>query len=78
MKVRHSNLEVGYRVLVEKKEHNGRHKIGGTGEHCPYFLMGNPKPDIPVYDVMKENERNTKQQTIHRNMPLPFIPLPCP
>ena len=77
-KVRHSNLEVGDPVLVEKKGHKGRHKIGYIWEHCPYVVIGKPNPDIPVYDVVKENTISTKQRTPHRNILLPFTGLPCP
>ena len=77
-KVRHSDLEVGDRVLVEKKEHKRKHKIGVIWEHCPYVVTGKPAPDIPVYDVVKENARNSKKRTLHRNMLLPFTGLPCP
>ena len=77
-RVRHSNLEVGDRVLVEKKGHKGKHKIGDIWEHCPYVVTGKPAPDIPLYDVVKENARNSKTRTLHRNMLLPFTGLPCP
>ena len=50
-KVRHSNLEVGDLVLVEKKGHKGKHKIGDIWEHCPYVVTGKPAPDLPVYNV---------------------------
>ena len=48
-KVRHSNLEVGDRVLVEKKGHKGKHKLADLWEHCPYVVIGHPVLDIPVY-----------------------------
>ena len=64
-KVRHSNLEVGYCGLVEKKGHKGRHKIGDIWEHCPYVVIGKPAPVIPVYNVVKGNVRNTKPYEMH-------------
>ena len=60
-KVRHSDLEVGDRVLVEKKEHKRKHKIGVIWEHCPYVVTGKPAPDIPAYDGVKENARNSQK-----------------
>ena len=69
---------MGDRALVEKKGHKGKHKIGDIWEHCPYVVTGKPAPDIPVYDVVKENARNSKTRTLHRNMLLPFTGLPCP
>ena len=77
-KVRYSKLEVGDRVLVEKKGHRGKHKLADLWEHCPYVVTGQPVPDIPVYEVVKENARNSKPRTLHRNMLLPFTGLPCP
>ena len=76
--VRHSNLEVGECVLVEKKGHKTKHKIGDIWEHCPYVVTGKPAPDIPVYDVVKENARNSKTRALYRKMLLPFTGLPCP
>ena len=77
-KVRHVKLEVGDRVLVEKKGHRGKHKLADLWEHCPYVVIGQPVSDIPVYEVVKENARNSKPRTLHRNMLLPFTGLPCP
>ena len=77
-KVRHSNLEVGDCVLVEKKGHKGKHKLADLWEHCPYVVIGQPVLDIPVYEVVKENTHKPKPRTLHRNMLLPFTGLPCP
>ena len=77
VKVRHSNLEVGDCVLVEKKRHMGRHKIVDIWEHWPFVVIGKPALDIPVYEAMMENAQTTKQRTLHRNMLLPFTGLPC-
>ena len=54
VKIRHSNLEVGICDLGEKKWHKG---IWDT----PFVVIGNPAPDIRVYEAMKENAQNTKQ-----------------
>ena len=75
-KVRHSNLEVVDCVLVEKKEHKGKHKLADFWEHCPYVAIGQPVLDIPVYEEVKEN--TPKPRTLHGNMLLPFTGLPCP
>ena len=77
-KVRYSKLEVGDRVLVEKKGHKKKHKIADIWEHCPYVVVGQPVPDIPIFEVVKEHARNMKPRTLHRNMLLPFTGLPCP
>ena len=77
-KVRHVKLEVGDRVLVEKKGHKGKHKLADLWEHCPYIVIGQPVSDMPVYEVVKENARNSKPRTLHRNMLMPFTGLPCP
>ena len=71
-------LEVGDRVLVDKKGHKGKHKLADRWEHCPYIVIGQPVSDMPVYEVVKENARNSKPRTLHRNMLLPFTGLPCP
>ena len=38
-RVRHSKLEVGDRVLVEKKGHKGKHKLADLWEHCLYVVI---------------------------------------
>ncbi|MEW8316224.1 MAG: reverse transcriptase domain-containing protein [Candidatus Thiodiazotropha endolucinida] len=77
-KVRHVILDVGDRVLVKKKGRKGKHRLANLWEHCPYVVIGQPVPDVPVYEVVKENARNAKPRTLHRNMLLPFTGLPCP
>ena len=77
-RVRYSKLEVGVGVLVEKKGHKGKHKLADLWEHCPYVVIGQPVPDIPVYEVVKGHARNAKSRALHRNMLLPFTGIPCP
>lgn len=76
--MRYSKLEVDDRVLVEKKGHKGKHKLADIWEHCPYVVKGQPVPDIPVYEVVRENARQSKSRILHRNTILPFTGLPCP
>ena len=63
---------------MEKKGQRGKHKLTDLWEHCPYVVTEHPVPDIPVYEVVRENARNSKPRTLHRNMLLPFTGLPCP
>ena len=58
--------------------HKEKNKIGDIRGHCPYVVTEKPTPNTSVYDVVKENERNTKQRRLHRNMLLPVTGLPCP
>ena len=45
-------------------------------EHKPYIVREQPNPDIPVYIVQTEGSRK-KLRTLHRNLLLPFMGLPC-
>ena len=66
-----------YRVLVQKKGVQGKHKIGDIWEHSPYVVKKQPMPDILVYLVQRENS-NKKPRLLHRNMLLLFNGLPRP
>ena len=72
-KVRHAVLEPGDRVLVR----NVGLKLADKWQKHPYVVTNQPIPDIPIYEVKKENSI-AKPKLLHRNMLLPFVVLPGP
>ena len=76
-KVRHAVLEPGDRVLIKNIGLTGRQKLADKWQKQPYVVKKQPIPDIPIYEVEKENS-SAKPKLLHRNMLLPFIGLPGP
>ena len=76
-KVRHAILETGDRVLIRNVRLEGQQKLADKWQKHPYIVVNQPIPDIPIYEVKKENS-NSKPRLLHRNMLLPFIGLPGP
>ena len=76
MKARSSVLQPGDYVLVRHVGLHGKHKLAGRWEHKPYIVREQPNPDIHVYTVQEEGSRK-KPRTLHRNLLLPFMGLPC-
>ena len=76
-KVRHAILEPGDRVLVRNVGLKGRQKLADKWQKHPFVVTRQPIPDIPIYEVKKENSCS-KPKLLHRNMLLPFIGLPGP
>ncbi len=74
-RVRYAALQPGDRVLVRNVGLKGKHKLADIWEAEPYIVKRQPMPNIPVYDVAREHERNPKLRTLHRNMLLPFMAL---
>ena len=74
-KVREAVLAVGDRVLVKSVGHKGKHKLADVWEDCPYIVRRQPNPDIPVYQVQREDGHGNVR-TLHRNMLLPIGSLP--
>ena len=72
LKVRHSCLKPGDRVLVKNVELRGKGKIADKWERNPYVVKSQPIPDIPVYEVIPENPRARKTRLLHRILLLPF------
>ena len=72
LKVRHSNLKPGDRVLVKNVGLRGKRKIADRWERNPYVVKSQPIPDIPVYEVIPENPHARKTRLLHRILLLPF------
>lgn len=75
-KVRESTLEVGDRVLVRNVGLKGKNKLADKWEQDPYIVIKIPNKDTPVYQVQKESG-NGRIRTLHRNLLLPFMHIPC-
>ena len=54
-----------------------RQKLAEKRQKQPYIVTNQPIPDIPIYEVQRENG-HSKLKLLHRNMLLPFVGLPCP
>jgi len=75
LKVLHSNLQKGDRVLLKKVGFKGKHKLEHKWERDHYIIESQPDTDIPVYVLTPEHGRSRKV-TVHRNMLLPILSLP--
>ena len=74
LKVRHSVLEPGDRVLLKNVAFKGKHKLENKWGREPYIIVSKPDFDIPVYTIRQEHGRIRK--TVHRNMLLPITSVP--
>lgn len=77
LNVRSSALHPGDRVLVRNVGLKGKQKLADRWERQPYIVRRQPNPGIPVYEVQLENSRSKKTRTLHRNLLLPFMSIPC-
>ena len=75
LRVRHSNLQKGDRVLRKKVGFKGKHKLENKWETDPYIIGSQPATDIPVYCLTPEHRRSRKV-TVRRNMLLLILSLP--
>ncbi|VDI63428.1 Hypothetical predicted protein [Mytilus galloprovincialis] len=75
LKVRHSNLQKGDRVLLKKVGFKGKHKLQNKWNRDPYIVESQPDTSIPVY-VLKPEHGRSRKVTVHRNMLLPIFSLP--
>ena len=73
--VRENKLEVGDRVLVRAVGFQGKHKIADRWDEEPYKVVRQPIPDIPVFEVQKEDGTG-RIKPLHRNQLLPITSLP--
>ena len=73
--VRENKLEVGDRVLIRTVGLQGKHKIADRWDEQPYKVLKQPIPDIPVFDVQKEDGTG-RVKTLHRNKLLHITSLP--
>jgi hypothetical protein len=71
LRVRHSNLQKVYRVLLKKVGFKGKHKLEHNWERDPYIIESQPNTYIPVYVLPPEHGRSRKV-TVHRNMLFPI------
>lgn len=60
-------LKIGARVLVRNKAGQRTGKLTARWETEPYVIIGQPYPNIPVYDVCKENG-GRHERRLHRNL----------
>ena len=60
IKVGHSTLQEGDRVLVKNSGLRGKRKIADRWEKTPYIVKSQPNPDIPVYEVQCDIPRARK------------------
>ncbi|XP_060073436.1 uncharacterized protein LOC132553223 [Ylistrum balloti] len=74
-KVRGAVLAIGDRVLVKVVAFDGKHKLSDKWEEHPYVVMNQPNPDVPVYEVKREDGEG-RSKTLHRNLLLPISFLP--
>ena len=57
---------MGDRVLIRTVGLQGKHKIADRWDEEPYKVLKQPIPDIPVFDVQKEDGTG-RVKTLHRN-----------
>ena len=74
-RVRGATVTVGDRVLVRKVALQGRQKLANKWEDHIYNVMKQPSTDIPVF-VVKREDGQGRERTLHRNMLLPVNHLP--
>ena len=70
LKARGSVPHIGDRVLVKKlrSDKPGRNKLADRWESDVYVIVDKPNADIPVYHVVKEDDKNGKVKPLHRNL----------
>ena len=73
IKVRHSTLQEGDRVLVKNVGLRGKRKIADRWEKTPYIVKSQPDSNIPLYEVQSDIPRARKTRMLHRNLLLPFF-----
>ena len=78
-RIRGAFLEIGDRVLVRNVGLNGTNKIADKWSDQVYFVVSQPNPDIPVYEVKPEIGRS-RVKVLHRNLllPIPCLPVKAP
>lgn len=74
--VRNVRLEPGDRVLVRKVGLKGKNKLADRWDKDIYIVVSQPNLDVPVFKVKKEYGKGV-EKTLHRNLLLPFMGLPC-
>ena len=75
LRVRHSKLESGDRVLVQNVGLKGKCKLADRWSQEVYTVVAQPNPEIPVFEV-KPEATNAPSKFLHRNLLLPFMGLP--
>ena len=73
----HAVLEPGDLVLVRNLGLKGRQKLADRWQKHPFVVMRQPIPDIPIYEVKKENS-SSKPKLLHRNILPPIMGQPGP
>jgi len=72
MKARAAKIQPGDLVLVRNVTLKGKQKTADRWEDTPYVVLGQPNPEIPVYDVRRDDPRAKRIRRLHRNLLLPF------
>ena len=75
LRVRHSKLEPGDRVLVQNVGLTGKCKLADRWSQEVYTVVAQQNPEIPVFEV-KPEATNAPSKLLHRNLILPFMGLP--
>ena len=75
MKTRGAVVAIGDRVLVRSVNLRGKQKIADHWEEDVYVVTGMPNPDIPVFEVRREDGKG-RVRTLHRNLLLPISSVP--
>lgn len=71
LRARAATLGIGDRVLVRIVSYDGKHKIADKWEDNPYIIISQPKEDIPVSKVRREDGEG-RCKVLHRNILLPI------
>ena len=58
-------ITVGDKVLVKRLAFDGKHKIADKFESEPYYVIEQPRPDIPVFKL--RSYESNKERTLHQN-----------
>jgi len=75
-RVRGAVPAIGDRVLLKNIGLKGKHKIANKWQQHVYLLVGQLDPQIPVYQIQREDGIGGVK-TVHRNLILPLaLPLP--
>lgn len=76
LKTRGAAVDVGDRVLVRSVNLRGKHKLADRWEEDTYIVTGRPNPDIPVFEVKREDGKG-RTRVLHRNLLLPISAMPA-
>ncbi|XP_052224106.1 uncharacterized protein LOC127839760 [Dreissena polymorpha] len=67
-----AKIKPGDLVLVRNVTLRGKKKIADKWENYLYVVLDQPNPEIPVYDVKRNDPRARRVRRLHRNLILPL------